>query len=137
MTDNYNENLNTVITEIINGWEYFTIVKPNNINQSLQNEYVQNYNIAYHNFIKNLCFNEEIINELKEKHISKKYNHMINLDDKLNKNYEIDFSPLKFIQNKYKKIRYDLINHYKPLGIYIRGPNVLIKNKSYYIELMW
>ena len=150
-------NNNNNLDNIKNGWEYFTEINPNNLSgvQQLQNVYLHNYNLAYHKFINSLCIEKEnldsIINDLKytiDKTTHKpitKYRFIIDIHDdndiiNNDNNYPIKFLKSKFILFKSKKLKNDLINYYKPLGFYIKGPYELINNKNirkYYIELCW
>lgn len=142
---------------IINGWEYLTDINPHNLNlgQKLQDSYLMNYNLAYHKFVKSLCIEKKqldlIVNDSKntinpktEKPVSKyryiidtyEENDIINNDD----DYPIKFLKSKFINFKLKKLKTDLILHYKPLGFYVKGPFELVINKKinkYVIELCW
>lgn len=142
---------------IINGWEYLTEINPNNLSteQKLQDSYLLQYNLAYHNFLKSLCINKEnldsIVEQLKhtidpktKKPITKyrcvidttDENDIINKDD----DYPIKFLRSKFINYKSKKLKTDLISYYKPLGFYVKGPfELVINNKinKYFIELYW
>ena len=142
---------------IINGWEYLTEINPNNLSteQKLQDSYLQQYNLAYHNFLKSLCISKEnldlIVEQLRytvdpktKKPITKHRcvidttdeNDIINKDD----DYPIKFLRSKFINYKSKKLKTDLISYYKPLGFYVKGPfELVINNKinKYFIELYW
>ena len=144
-------------TNIINGWEYLTDIKPTEpiLEQKLQYLYLMHYNLAYHKFIKSLCIDKENLESIVEKqryiidsNTKKpvtKYrciidtndeNDIINNDD----NYPIKFTKSKFINFKCKKIKSDLITYYKPLGFYVKGPFELMINKKvnkYFIELCW
>ena len=143
--------------KIINGWEYFTLINPNNLvlEQKLQDTYLLQYNLAYHKFLNSLCIDKEdlniIVSELKNK-IDPKTNkpitkHRCLIDtfeenDIINKDedYAIKFLKSKFINYKSKKLKTDLISYYKPLGFYIKGPFELSINSKitkYFIELCW
>ena len=154
---NDKNNKNCSETVIINGWEYLTDIKPNELvlEQKLQDSYLMQYNLSYHKFIKSLCIDKDnldsIVNKFKNTIDTKtgKYvtryrflidtsddNDVINFDD----NYPIKFLKSKFINFKLKKIKTDLITYYKPLGFYVKGPFELSINKKinkYFIELCW
>jgi hypothetical protein len=142
---------------IINGWEYLTEINPNNLSteQKLQDSYLQQYNLAYHNFLKSICISKEnldsIVEQLKytidtktKRPITRHRcvidttdeNDIINKDD----DYPIKFLRSKFINFKSKKLKTDLITYYKPLGFYVKGPFELAINgkiNKYFIELYW
>lgn len=142
---------------IINGWEYLSDIKPNDLKleQKLQDSYLTNYNLAYHKFLKSLCIDkdnlESIVSKLKHTIDSKtkkpvtKYRFIIDTsedNDIINNDsdYQIKFLKSKFINFKSKKLKTDLISYYKPLGFYIKGPYELIINNKinkYFIELCW
>lgn len=138
--------------EIINGWEYVSQINPKKPlkEQVLQNSYLSEYNLAYNTFLTSLYISKEQLDsitsdlsnrdvpETKYKYIidTSEDNDVINADSK----YPIKFLKTKFINFKIKKIRSDLINYYKPLGFFVKGPYELITNKSmnkHYIELCW
>lgn len=151
------ENKENDESKIINGWEYLTDIKPNElmVEQKLQDSYLMQYNLAYHKFIKSLCIDKENLDLIVEKQKNEidsktqmsntKYrciidtsedNDIINSDD----SYPIKFLKSKFISFKSKKIKTDLITYYKPLGFYVKGPFELVINKKvnkYFIELCW
>ena len=143
MSDQENKN-------IINGWEYLTDINPINLpkEQYLQNNYLQEYNMAYHKFLKELCFDQNILKQLiseNEPHNITKYKFVIDTSEESNiinqkDEYPIKFLKTKFLSFKMKKIKNDLIDYYKPLGFYIKGPHELINSKKlskYFIELYW
>ena len=138
---------------ILNGWEYLTKINPLNIDstQELQQIYLQKYNESYKLFIDSLCLSVDKLGEIKEINSlvidsvsrEKKTNYKFIIDlngenDIINTNDEYDYKFLKskFINFKNKKIKQDLINYYKPLGFYVKGPLFLLKDK-YCIELYW
>ena len=153
--ENVNDTVNTVNTmnaennkNIINGWEYVTEIKPNNVitEQKLQDNYLMQYNLAYHKFIKSLCIEKDMLDSIvKDTNNSSRYKYIIDINednDIINKDddYPIKFLKSKFISFKLKKLRTDLISYYKPLGFYVKGPYELTINKKinkYYIELCW
>lgn len=142
---------------IINGWEYLTEINPTKLvtEQKLQDSYLMQYNLAYHNFIKSLCIDKDnldsIVGQLrytidpKTQNPITKYrciidtseeNDIINKDD----DFPIKFLKSKFINFKSKKLKTDLISYYKPLGYYVKGPYELVINNKinkYFIELCW
>lgn len=134
--------------KIINGWEYFTNTYPdveNNKSQVLQNDYLKEYNLAYHQFVQSLCIPDiEKIKESDEN--TTRYKHIIDCEGDLdilnNNDYPIKFLKSKFIRNKNKKLKIDLITYYKPLGFYVKGPFEIFKEKNkttnrFCIELCW
>ena len=154
--ENVNDTMNTMNAEntennknIINGWEYVTEIKPNNVvtEQKLQDNYLMQYNLAYHKFVKSLCIEKDMLDSIVKDtgNNSSKYKYIIDINednDIINKDddYPIKFLKSKFISFKLKKLRTDLISYYKPLGFYVKGPYELTINKKinkYYIELCW
>ena len=131
---------------IINGWEYLCDIKPTVIvnEQKLQNDYLEQYNLSYNNFIKSLCFDKYNLDSITNTNDSK-YRFFIDVNednDIINNNndYPIKFLKSKFILYKYKKIKTDLISYYKPLGFYVKGPFKININNTitkYIIELYW
>jgi len=131
--------------DIINGWEYFTETTPNNNHsQNLQNDYLREYNLAYCIFMSSLII-DNIVN-IKDISEDTKHKHIIDCSgdaDIINNNdYPIKFLKSKFIKNKGKKLKNDLIQYYKPLGFYVKGPYEIFKEKGvstnrYCIELCW
>lgn len=135
---------------IINGWEYLTDINPINLpkEQHLQNNYLQEYNMAFHKFLKELCFDLNTLKQLildNEPYNITKYKFVIDTSDECNIINQKDEYPIKFLKTKFllfkmNKIKNALIDYYKPLGFYIKGPNELINNKKiskYFIELYW
>lgn len=142
---------------IINGWEYLTEIKPNNlvVEQKLQDLYLLNYNLAYHKFITSLCLEKEVLDSIvgklrytidsKTQKPITKYRYIIDTseeNDIINNDseYPIKFLKSKFINFKSKKLKTDLITYYKPLGFYVKGPFDLSINKKinkHFIELCW
>jgi hypothetical protein len=134
------------MTEIINGWQYFTTTYPNTSQtQNLQNDYLTEYNLAYHTFISSLCLSDDL-NIKTTSSEDTRYKHIIdctNESDIINNNdYPIKFLKSKFIRNKNKKLKNDLISYYKPRGFYVKGPYEIFKDKNvstdrFCIELCW
>lgn len=140
-------------SNIVNGWEFLNEINPNNmsnLNNNVQNDYMQNYNLAYHSFINGLCLTKEELDKIKNENHNldkpiTKHRIIIDLEGEsdiinLNSEYNIKFLKSKFLTFKTKKIKTDLINHYKPLGIFVKGPNELINKgnvNKYFIELFW
>ena len=144
---------------ITNGWEFLNTINPHNMNnntQNIQNEYMQNYNLAYHTFINSLCMSVEELENIKNINKNKfdkfdkqitKHRIIIDLDgdsDIINKNSEfnIKFQKSKFLSFKNRKIKTELIKYYKPLGFFVNGPNELINyantnSTKYFVELFW
>ena len=135
------------MTVIINGWEYLTDINPKNLpdEQTIQKDYLTEYNLAYKNFISELLLSEEVLNDIKINCNETKYKYIIDFsedNDIINKDseYPIKFLKSKFLNFKNKKLKSDLIEYYKPLSFFIKGPFELINNKKfnkYYIELFW
>ena len=132
--------------EIINGWQYHTSTYPNATQtQNLQNDYLKEYNLAYHIFISSLCLPDSM--DIKGNTIGDtKYKHIVDCSgtsDIINNNdYPIKFLKSKFIRNKNKKLKNDLISYYKPRGFYVKGPYEIFKEKNvttdrFCIELCW
>ena len=145
---------NNTETLVRNGWEFMNEINPYNkdTKQNVQNDYIQNYNLAYHNFINSLCLSSEELEQIKNNSNSSnnsnsnnKHRIIIDLEGdsdiiNISSEYNIKFQKSKFLTFKNKKIKTDLINHYKPLGYFVRGPNELINTRNtnkYYIELFW
>lgn len=135
------------MTLIINGWEYLTEINPKNLpdEQTIQKDYLIEYNLAYKKFISELLLSEEQLNDIKKNCNETKYKYIIDFsedNDIINKDseYPIKFLKSKFLVFKSKKLKSDLIEYYKPLSFFIKGPFELINNKKinkYYIELFW
>ena len=133
--------------KVINGWEYLTEITPDKLpdEQKIQNNYLLEYNMAYHKFLTEICLSENQLHEIKSSTSETKYKYIIDLseeNDVINKEneYPIKFLKSKFLTFKIKKLKKDLIEYYKPLGFFIKGPFELITNKKltkYYIELYW
>jgi len=142
---------------ITGGWEYLTDINPNNAvtEQKLQNTYLMNYNLSYHRFINSICIEKDtlknIVKEISGETLpntniyNTRYQYIIDIEDEndiINKDddFPIKFLKSKFLAFKLKKIKTDLISHYKPLGFYVKGPNELRINEKinkYYIEICW
>jgi hypothetical protein len=132
---------------IENGWEYFTETRPGNTNkQILQENYLQTYNDAYKIFLDELLVPKP--EEIKQNSgNSTKIKYIIDCSGesdviKTNIDYPIKFLKSKFINNKAKKIKNDLVNYYKPHGFFVKGPYeiYLADNSStnrHCIELCW
>ena len=124
---------------IINGWEYMTDIYPGSVkSQTIQDNYLMEYNLAYHTFINSLCIDKDLI--FSNNNNNNKYILNINCEEKNNiinnNNYGIKFLKSKFLINKNKKLKNDLINYYKPIGIYVKNPYTH-DNINYVIELCW
>ena len=123
------------MTELINGWEYLTNVVPGMVKkQTLQQEYLTAYSLAYHKFLQTICLPVDTLN-LKNPGDSTKIYIDCN-DDEIDpsSSYYIKFSKSKFLKNKHKKIMTDLYKHYNSSGILVRGPYELQMN-IYCIDL--
>ena len=149
MSNINNLNIENTVPKIINGWEYLTEIKPYEmINvQKLQGNYLENYNSAYKTFIDSLCISKENLDNIvnSNENNGTKYRFIIDTTDDndiINKDddFTIKFTKSKFINFKPKKIKNDLINYYKPMGFYVKGPlelNINRKVTKFYIELGW
>lgn len=127
------------MTEIlINGWNYCTDVIPGRVKeQTLQNRYLTEYNLAYHVFVQSLMMN--ITNDLNFKKEGK-YRIMINCDEDNdtidnNSKYYIKFTKSKFMNSKSRKIRQDLFNFYNTSNVFVNGP-FKINDNLYYVDLI-
>ena len=57
----------SIMTTIINGWEYLTSIIPGDVmTQTLQNEYIKEQSIAYHMLLSHMCIPHEELKEVKE-----------------------------------------------------------------------
>jgi hypothetical protein len=117
------------MTDLINGWEYLTNVVPGMVTkQTLQQEYLTAYSLAYHKFLQTICLPIDSLN-LKNPGDSTKIYIDCNEDEvDPSSTYYIKFSKSKFLKNKHKKIKTDLYKHYNPNGILVRGPYELQMN---------
>ena len=51
------------MTDLINGWEYLTNVVPGMVKkQTLQQEYLTAYSLAYHKFLQTICLPVDTLN---------------------------------------------------------------------------
>jgi len=123
------------MTDLINGWEYLTNVVPGMVTkQTLQQEYLTAYSLAYHKFLQTICLSVDTLN-LKGPGDSTKIYIDCNEDEiDPSSSYYIKFSKSKFLKNKHKKIKTDLYKHYNSSGILVRGPYELQMN-IYCIDL--
>lgn len=131
----------------MNGWEYLTEINPVVLptEQKIQKIYLFEYNKCYNLFLKELCIDINRLDNIKKNTYETKYRFIIDLTDNndiINNDseYPIKFLKSKFLVFKNKKLKTDLIEYYKPLGFYVKGPFELINNKTvnnYYIELFW
>lgn len=117
------------MTDLINGWEYLTNVVPGMVTkQTLQQEYLTAYSLAYHKFLQTICLPIDSLN-LKNPGDSTKIYIDCNEDEvDPSSTYYIKFSKSKFLKNKHKKIKTDLYKHYNSNGILVRGPYELQMN---------
>jgi Zn/Cd-binding protein ZinT len=121
---------------IHNGWEFF-IMNPfsEEISQSTQDLYMENYNKSYNIFINSLMIPEP--NVLFTEDNSQTFMYYITCEeDIINKesDYGFKFLKSKFFEKKSKKIRTDL-------GIYYSQWNIKVNRiyrdcDKYYIELL-
>lgn len=121
---------------IHNGWEFF-IMNPfsEEISQSTQDLYMENYNKSYNIFINSLMIPEP--NVLFTEDNSQTFMYYITCEEDIINNesdYGFKFLKSKFFEKKSKKIRTDL-------GIYYSQWNIKVNRiyrdcDKYYIELL-
>jgi hypothetical protein len=121
---------------IHNGWEFF-IMNPfsEEISQSTQDLYMENYNKSYNIFINSLMIPEP--NVLFTEDNSQTFMYYITCEEDIINNesdYGFKFLKSKFFEKKSKKIRADL-------GIYYSQWNIKVNRiyrdcDKYYIELL-
>lgn len=123
-----------VCTEIIKmGWIYFTEICPGK-------EVGSSYNKAFDMFLEQCMINEE---KMKQQLLYYNYyRFIIRTDGEYDKIYCSDGKVfLKSIFLKSKNFKNSLINHYGPLGIYVKGPTEILrrdksKTNKWIIELV-
>tara|TARA_R110002072_G_C7834682_1_gene524469 strand:+ start:60 stop:434 length:375 start_codon:yes stop_codon:yes gene_type:complete len=120
---------------LTNGWEFF-ILNPfdKDIKQSTQDKYVDMYNKAYYSFIGQMCIPEP--NDLLEDNFSFMYYIDLNGDNdkiELEEEYEYTFLKSVFLDKKFKKIRFDIIEYYKMHNIYVA--NMYKQDNAFYLVL--
>ena len=135
------------MTTTIKSWEYYTTTHPGNTDkQFLQDDYIESYNDAYKTFLDSLLV--PMPEEIKENSgSSTKIKYIIDCTGEsdviqMSKKYPIKFLKSKFINNKSKKLKNDLINYYKPHGFYVKGPYEIFidgnnSTNRHCIELCW
>lgn len=124
----------------INGWEYLTNIIPGQVSkQTLQQKYLEEYNIAYNLLLKTLFLNEDRINVFKNSNEKNYYLYIDCNNDvdtiETNTDYYVKFTKSKFLYNKLNKIKKDLYAYYNPKNIYVKGP-FLLEQCIYQIELV-
>ena len=120
---------------LTNGWEFF-ILNPfdKDIKQSTQDKYMNMYNKAYDSFIGQMCIPEP--NDLLEDNFTFMYYIDLNGDSdkvELEEEYEYTFLKSVFIDKKFKKIRFDIIEYYKMYNIYVA--NMYKQDNAFYLVL--
>lgn len=120
---------------LTNGWEFF-ILNPfdKDIKQSTQDKYVDMYNKAYDSFIGQMCIPEP--NDLLEDNFTFMYYIDLNGDNdkvELEEEYEYTFLKSVFLDKKFKKIRFDIIEYYKMHNIYVA--NMYKQDNAFYLVL--
>ena len=120
---------------LTNGWEFF-ILNPfdKDIKQSAQDKYVDMYNKAYDSFIGQMCIPEP--NDLLEDNFTFMYYIDLNGDNdkiELEEDYEYTFLKSVFLDKKFKKIRFDIIEYYKMHNIYVA--NMYKQDNAFYLVL--
>jgi hypothetical protein len=123
----------SIMTTIINGWEYLTSIIPGDVmTQTLQNEYIKEQSIAYHMLLSHMCIPHEELKEVKEKKLYIDCNdNIINPES----SYHVKFSKTKFLKTKLRRIKRDLYNYYNSKGFLVKGPYELQLN-IYCIDLV-
>tara|TARA_R110001592_G_scaffold59056_7_gene179067 strand:- start:16562 stop:16936 length:375 start_codon:yes stop_codon:yes gene_type:complete len=120
---------------LTNGWEFF-ILNPfdKDIKQSTQDKYLYMYNKAYDSFIGQMCIPEP--NDLLEDNFTFMYYIDLNGDNdkiELEEEYEYTFLKSVFLDKKFKKIRFDIIEYYKMHNIYVE--NMYKQDNAFYLVL--
>jgi hypothetical protein len=135
-------------------WTYLTEITPYNVGQetSEQKKRSANHKKAFNSFLEECCIPEDkllrSINYLKRninnrtKRPNNKYRIFMDLDSE---NNELVIEEFKYFKSKFlssNMFRNALINYYKPLGLFVRGPhNITTKDGLYTtkwtIDLYW
>lgn len=120
-----------------NGWEFY-ILNPfeENIKQTVQDKYNYMYNKAYDCLLQQLCIPtpRDILSENDTTFIyyidCSGDNNIIQLDE----TYDYKFLKNMFLDKKFKKIKFDIMNYYKSHGIKVSR---MYKDElNYFIELV-
>ncbi len=120
---------------LTNGWEFF-ILNPfdSDIKQTTQDKYVYMYNKAYDTLIRQLCIPEP--NDILEDDFNFIYyidlagdNNNIDLEEQ----YEYTFLKSVFLDKKFKKIRFDILEYYKMYNINV--VNMYKQDDAFYLVL--
>jgi regulatory protein YycH of two-component signal transduction system YycFG len=116
---------------IINGIEYLTNVIPGNVPvATYQQEYLMEYSLAYHSFLKDICLPFDNLSDSKSIYIDCKNN------DTITSSYYLKFKKSKFMSpTKIMKLKNDLYKYYNPQGFSVKGPYE-VQNNIYCIELL-
>lgn len=122
---------------LINGWEFY-ILNPfdENIKQSVQDKYISMYNKAYESLLQQLCIPNPRDLLSSDNTIFIYYidcsgdNNVIDLGE----NYDYKFLKNVFLEKKFKKIKFELINYYKTYNISIS--RMYKEETNYFIELV-
>ena len=120
---------------LTNGWEFF-ILNPfdSDIKQTTQDKYVYMYNKAYDTLIRQLCIPEP--NDMLADDFNFIYyidlagdNNNIDLEEQ----YEYTFLKSVFLDKKFKKIRFDILEYYKMYNINV--VNMYKQDNAFYLVL--
>jgi hypothetical protein len=158
LKDTVNKDIIEMSSENINSWIFKTHVTPNDVGVESESQvkYKEMYSKAYQILLQECCIDEEEVSNKVErmKHLidnrsgkpHRKFRIQIDASGDndiidIGVEYHVVFLKSKFLGNKHFKN--DLIKHYKPLGLYVNGPN----NKygrtdtsntgKWYIDLCW
>ena len=135
-------------------WHYQTEITPYNIGEETteQKKRTENHKSAFNQFLLECCIPEDkltrSINYLKRNIDSRtnrpnnKYRIFMDLSEQ---NNEIQIDEFKYYKNKFlasNNFKKELINYYKPLGLYVRGPHNIVTKDNLYttkwtIDLYW
>lgn len=113
----------------INGWEYTTTIIPGKIKEnSIQNEYLLEYNLAYHKFLSQLLLDQSILSKITKNDPYKLYIDCNDDEIDTGTDYYKKFKKSIFFKNKSRKIKKDLYEYYNLNNIFVKGPSELEMN---------
>lgn len=117
------------MTTTINGWEYTTQIIPGNIMEnSIQNEYLLEYNLAYHKFLSQMLLDKDQLSKITINNPYKLYIDCTDDEIDTGTDYYKKFQKSLFFKNKIKKIKKDLYQYYNLNNIFVKGPFELQMN---------
>ena len=145
-------------SENINSWIFKTHVTPKDVGVESESQikYKEMYNKAYQILLRECCKEEQEVSDKVERmrHLidnrsgkpHRKFRILIDASGEndvidIGTDYHVVFLKSKFLGNKHFKN--DLIKHYKPLGLYVNGPNnkygraETANTSKWYIDLCW